>query len=413
MTPLPEIDVVRWLDFLDPMKAMRDRFILPDGLIYLDGNSLGALPAETPKRVLETVEQEWGRGLIGSWTSKDWIGAPERIGALIAPLIGARANEVIVADSTSVNLFKLIVAALRARPGRNVVLCEPGNFPTDLYIAGGASATMPGCHVRPVSASELVQAIDVDVAVVVLTHVHYKTGAKLDMASITAAAHAKGALIIWDLCHSAGAVDVDLNGCDADLAVGCGYKYLNGGAGAPAFLFVAERLQDTLQSPLTGWMGHEAPFDFRDDYTPSAGIGRFLCGTPPVIGMAALEQGVALFKDLDLVALYGKSQDLCSFFIEWVHGRCGDHGFELITPRQADTRGSHVSFMHEHAYPICQALIARGVIGDFRAPDVLRMGFTPLYTRFEDVWRAVSILGEIMDSREWDHDGYRIRGKVT
>jgi kynureninase len=413
MIPIPDIDVVRWLDFVDPIKAMRTRFTLPNGLIYLDGNSLGPLPAETSRRVLETVEQEWGRGLIGSWTSKDWIGAPQRIGGMIAPLIGARANEVIVADSTSVNLYKLIVAALRAQPGRNVVLCEPGNFPTDLYIAGGAISAVPGCYVRTVSAREIAQAIDEDVAVVLLTHVHYKTGSKLDMASVTAAAHAKGALIIWDLCHSAGAVEVDLNGCGADLAVGCGYKYLNGGPGAPGYIFVAERLQDKLHSPLTGWMGHDAPFDFRDEYVPASGIDRFLCGTPPIIGMAALEQGVALFKDLDLGALFVKSEDLCTYFIEWVHQRCGDYGFELITPREPAERGSHVSFMHEQAYPICQALIARGVVGDFRAPDVLRMGFTPLYTRFEDVWRAVSILGEVMDSREWDRDAYRTRSKVT
>jgi kynureninase len=413
MSGLPDLAAVRKLDDADPLKTLRNRFRLPETLIYLDGNSLGALPIASAQSVLEAIERQWGNNLIGGWTKDDWIGASRRVGSMIAPLIGAQAHEVVVADSTSVNLFKLIVAALQARTGRSTVLTEPGNFPTDVYIAGGVTRLGQGHHLHKVPADEIVESIDEDVAVVVLTHVHYRTGRKLDMAAITAAAHAKGALIIWDLCHSAGAIEVDLHACDADLAVGCGYKYLNGGPGAPAFLFVAERLHATLQSPLTGWMGHQAPFDFSDDYVPARGIDRFLCGTPPILGIAALEQGVATFDQVNMKSLAAKSESLFSLLLEWVEASCGEHGFELITPRDASTRGSHISFNHEHAFPICQALIARCVVGDFRAPNTLRLGLTPLYTRFEDVWRAVVTLEEIMSERKWDKDEYRKRGRVT
>lgn len=413
MSTLPDLASVRTLDDTDPLKSMRAHFQLPEGLIYLDGNSLGAPPIASAQNVLRTIEQQWRNDLIGAWTKHDWIGAPRRVGGMIAPLIGAQAHEVVVADSTSVNLFKLIVAALQARPGRLTVLSEPGNFPTDLYIAEGATGFGSGRRLRTVPADRIVEAIDEDVAVVLLTHVHYKTGRKLDMAAITAAAHAKGALIIWDLCHSAGAIEVDLRACDADLAVGCGYKYLNGGPGAPAFLFVAERLHTTLRSPLTGWMGHQSPFDFTDDYVPAHGIDRFLCGTPQILGLAALERGVATFEQVDIKSLAAKSKSLSSLLLEWIEASCGEHGFELITPRDPSIRGSHISFNHEHAFPICQALIAHGVVGDFRAPNTLRLGLTPLYTRFEDVWRAVVTLEEIMNERKWDKYEYRKRGRVT
>jgi kynureninase len=391
---VPVPDRIRALDAGDPLRAMRDRFQIPEGLVYLDGNSLGALPVATPERLRRAIEDEWGRSLIGSWNDHDWIGAPQRIGAMIAPLIGARPNEVIVADSTSANLFKLIVAALAARPGRTTILSEPGNFPTDLYIADGAASLLPGRQLKTVPADQIADAIDDDVAIVVLTHVHYKTGRKLDMTAITAAAHAKGALMLWDLSHSIGAVKVDLNGCHADLAVGCGYKYLNGGPGAPAFLYVAEALQEGLRSPLTGWMGHAAPFAFDDGYAPALGIDRFLCGTPPILGMAGLEQGVALFADVTIDHL------------------CAGMGFDLVTPRDPAQRGSHVSFAHAQAWPICRALIERGVVGDFRAPDVLRMGFTPLYTRFEDVWRAVEATRAVMIDGAWE-DMKEVRAAVT
>ncbi|QPQ54329.1 kynureninase [Allosphingosinicella flava] len=407
------LDDARALDARDPLRAHRDRFLIDPDTIYLDGNSLGALPRASRARIAEAVDEQWGRDLIRSWNKHGWLAAPERIGAKIAPLIGARPAEVIVADSTSVNLFKLLGAALAARPGRKIILSEPGNFPTDLYIAQGVADALPGVELRTLAAGAIADAIDEEVAVVLLTHVHYKTGRMLDMAGITRAAHAKGALVLWDLSHSAGAVPVDLNGCDADLAVGCGYKYLNGGPGAPAFLFVAERLQAELNSPLSGWMGHAAPFAFGDDYAAAPGIRRFLCGTPPILAMTALEAGVEEFAGVDRDALFAKSRALTGLFIDLVEARCAGHGFDLVTPRDPALRGSHVSFRHGEAYPICQAMIARGVIGDFRAPDIFRCGFTPLYTGYGDVWRAVDILADIMDTRAWDKDTYRIVLPVT
>ncbi len=403
----------RALDAADPLAPIRARFALPDGLVYLDGNSLGALPAATSARVSAVVEQQWGRGLIGSWNVHDWIGAAARVGALIAPLVGAARHEVVVADSTSVNLFKLIAAAMAARPGRTTILSEPGNFPTDLYIADGVASMLPDARVRLAQADDIAEAVDEDTAVVVLTHVHYKSGRLLDMAGLTRAAQAKGALVLWDLSHSVGAVPVELNACGADLAVGCGYKYLNGGPGAPAFLFVAGRHQATLRSPLSGWLGHAAPFAFTDDYRPAPGIDRFQCGTPSILGLAALEAGIAVFEDVSFTDLVVKSRALTALWIDLVEQRCADDGFTLASPRDPAQRGSHVSFVHPEAYPICQALIARGVIGDFRAPDVLRMGFTPLYTSFEDVWRAGDILADVMASRTWDRDEYRSRAAVT
>jgi kynureninase len=407
------LDDVRSMDDRDPLRRFRDRFVLPEGVIYLDGNSLGALPAVTEGRIAAAVATEWGEGLIRSWNTHDWIGAPARVGAKIAKLIGAAPQEVLVADSTSVNLFKLIVAAVRARTGRTVIVSEPGNFPTDLYIAQGASALLEGVSLRIVAADQIREAIDEEVALVMLTHVHYKTGAKHDMAAITRRAHEKGALALWDLSHSAGAVEVDLNGAGADLAVGCGYKYLNGGPGAPAFLFVAERHQATLQSPLTGWMGHAAPFQFGDDYRPAQGVGRFLCGTPSVLAMLALEAGVDQFAGTDMAAVSAKSRRLCSLFIDLVEARCAGFGLRLVTPRDPAARGSHVSFAHPSAYPIMQALIERGVIGDFRAPDILRCGFTPLYVGFEDVWRAVETLHEVLATETWRAERFQTQARVT
>lgn len=412
ITGARDLVALRALDANDPLAPLRERFLVPEGMAYLDGNSLGVLPTATSGRVRQVIETEWGHGLIGSWNGHGWLDAPARLGAAIAPLIGAAANEVMVADSTSVNLYKLIAAAFAASPDRGTILTEPGNFPTDLYVAGGAAA-MAGRRVRTVPADQIADAIDQDVAAVLLTHVHYKTGRKLDMAAITRAAQAQGALAIWDLSHSAGAVELDLNGCNADMAVGCGYKYLNGGPGAPAFLFVAERHQSRLASPLTGWMGHATPFAFDDDYQPAPDIRRFLCGTPPILGMAALEAGLDCFAGVDMAAVVAKSRALSELFVELMEARCAEFGFTLISPRDPALRGSHVSFAHEHAYAICQALIARSVIGDFRAPDALRIGFTPLYTRYEDVWRAVDTLETVMRERSWDDERYRVRLAVT
>jgi len=407
------LDDARALDAADPLKAFRGRFTLPEGVLYLDGNSLGALPKATGKRVAEAVTTEWGEGLIRSWNSHDWIGGPARVGGKIARLIGAASHEVVVADSTSVNLYKLIVAAVRQQAGRTTVLSEPGNFPTDLYVAQGAAELLAGTSLRVLPINQLIEAIDADTALVMLTHVHYKSGAKHDMAAITRRAHEAGALVLWDLSHSAGAVEVDLNGADADLAVGCGYKYFNGGPGAPAFLFVAERHQASLRSPLTGWMGHAAPFAFDDDYQPAKGIDRFLCGTPSVLAMLALEVGLEQFDGTDMAAVSAKSQKLCSLFIDLVEDRCAGLGLTLATPRDPAGRGSHVSFAHADAYPIMQALIERGVIGDFRAPDIIRFGFTPLYVGFEDVWRAVQALREILTGGAWRADRFQTRSRVT
>ena len=387
----------------------RDRFTLPDGIIYLDGNSLGALPAAAPDRVARTVAAEWGVDLITSWNRHDWIGLPQRIGARIAALVGARDDEVVACDSTSINLFKLLAAALAARPGRRTILTEEGNFPTDLYMAEGLAA-LTGATLRAVPAGAIEEALGDDVAVLALTHVDYRSARRHDMASLTAAAHHAGALALWDLSHSAGAIAVDLNGAKADLAVGCGYKYLNGGPGAPAFLYVRRDLQDGLANPLSGWMGHAAPFAFAPAYAPAQGISRFLTGTPPVIAMAALEAGLATFDGIDMRAIEAQSALLSETFITAVEERCP--ALALASPRDPAARGSHVVFAHADAYPIMQALIARGVIGDVREPDLLRFGFAPLYNSVDEVAAAAAVLADIMDSRAYDTPAYRRRAAV-
>ena len=400
----------RELDAADPLAAYRERFDLPEGVIYLDGNSLGALPKATPERVASVVRGEWGDGLIRSWNSADWIGMPQRIGGKIAPLIGAEADEVIAADSTSVNLFKLIAAALAMRPGRKVILSEPGNFPTDLYMIAGLEAQ--GLAERRLAPREhIAEALDEDVALLLLTHVHYKTGEVFDMAALTRTAHEAGALVLWDLSHSAGAIPVELDACEADFAVGCGYKYLNGGPGAPAFAYAARRHHDALAQPLTGWMGHAAPFAFSDDYAPAPGVGRLLCGTPPILGLAALECGVDLAVEIGVDRLAEKSRKLSEFFRQCL----GEHGvaLDLVSPTDPAQRGSQLSFRHPEAYAICQALIARGVIGDFRDPDILRLGFAPAYLRFADIAEAARHLAEVLASGEWERAEFSERAAVT
>ncbi|WP_086737306.1 kynureninase [Erythrobacter colymbi] len=397
-------------DAADPLASYRERFILPEGVIYLDGNSLGALPKATPGRVQEVVEREWGEGLIRSWNTASWFDMATRIGGKIAPLVGAQPHEVIACDSTSVNLFKLIAAALQMRPGRKVVLSEPGNFPTDLYMIAGLEAQ--GLAERRLAERErLAEALDGDVALLTLTHVHYKTGALFDMAALTRAAHEAGALVLWDLSHSTGALPVDLNAVGADFAVGCGYKYLCGGPGAPAFAFVAERHQASLKQPLTGWFGHAAPFAFSDDYAGAPGIERMQCGTPPVLGLAALEIGVDLIAEIGAARLYAKSQALSEFFLESLMAH--EVQIELVSPPRAGERGSQLSFRHPEAYAICQALIARGVIGDFRTPDVLRLGFAPAYLSFADMAAAARHLAEVLASGEWRREEFNQRAAVT
>ncbi len=404
------LDRARELDRADPLGEYRAQFDLPEGVIYLDGNSLGALPRATPDRLAEVVGGEWGDGLIRSWNSANWIDLPQRVGAKIAPLVGAAPHEVIAADSTSVNLFKLIAAALAMKPGRKVILSEPGNFPTDLYMIAGLEAQ--GLATRRLAPREgLAEALDGDVALLLLTHVHYKTGEIHDMAALTRAAHAAGALVLWDLSHSAGALPVPLNACEADFAVGCGYKYLNGGPGAPAFAFVAERHHDALQQPLTGWMGHAAPFAFIDDYAPAPGVARLLCGTPPILGLAALEVGVDIVAEIGVDRLYAKSQALSEVFLEALRER--GVALDLASPADAGQRGSQLSFRHPNAYALSQALIARGVIGDFRDPDILRLGFAPAYLRFEDIAEAARHLAEVLASGEWERAEFQERAAVT
>ncbi len=412
------------LDAEDPLAALRGQFVLPGGVIYLDGNSLGPLPAATADRVAAAVSQEWGEGLIGSWNSAGWIDLPRRVGAKIATLVGAGADEVIAADSTSVNLFKVLAAALRLRPKRRTILSERGNFPTDLYIAQGLVATLGQGYRLELVEREALESILAsgrdDIAVAMLTQVDYRTGSRLDMARVTALIQRAGALAIWDLAHSAGAFPVDLEAAQADFAVGCGYKYLNGGPGAPAFLYVARRHQGDFIQPLSGWMGHAKPFDFATEYRPAEGVGRYLCGTPPVLGLTALEAGVdgllAAQPLGGLEALERKAALLTECFIDLVEEGCAQYGVSLVTPRTPSQRGNQVSFAMpdgDAAYAVVQALIARGVVGDFRAPDIMRFGFPPLYLRFVDAWDAAGHVAEVLQTREWDQPRFRQRLAVT
>ena len=458
------------LDAGDALAPLRDEFALPQGVIYLDGNSLGALPRATPARLQQLVHDEWGRDLIRSWNAAGWIDLAQRIGDKIATLVGAGANELIVGDSTSVNLYKALKAAITlmdARaPRRRRIVSERSNFPTDLYIADSV-AREHGLELTLIDADELPAHLNDELAVLMLTHVNYRSGRLHDMAALTQAAHAAGALVVWDLAHSAGAVPVDLKAtrhdaghrdhASADFAVGCGYKYLNGGPGAPAFLWAhprhTERMdREQLRQPLSGWFGHAAPFEFTPDYRPAPGIRRFACGTPALLSMAALECGVDVYLKAQahggIEALRAKSIALTALFIERVEARCAGRGLQLATPRDAALRGSQVSFAHPQGYAIMQALIARGVIGDFRAgamppsarnaappseavrarsgrpgagpaavdtdaADLLRFGFTPLYTRHVDVWDAVEQIGAVLASGEWREARFDQRSAVT
>jgi kynureninase len=401
-------------DRQDPLASLRDEFALPEGVIYLDGNSLGALPRLTLPRLNEVIGQEWGTGLIRSWNGAHWMEAPARIGDKIARLIGAKPGEVIVADSTSVNLFKLLAGALRLQPGRHFILTEASNFPTDLYIAHGLVDLLGGNHVvRAVQRAEIEQSLDGSVAVLMLTHVDYATGEVHDIRRITAAAQKVGALMLWDLSHSAGALPIDLNAAQVDLAIGCGYKYLNGGPGAPAYLFVAKGLQDAMQSPLSGWMGHAAPFAFEPEYRPASGITRQLAGSPPILSMLALEVAIDLWLRVDQNEARRKSMALGDLFIQQVEETCRDLGVEVVGPREATQRGSQVSLRHQEGYRVMRALIDRGIIGDFRTPDLMRFGFAALYTRYVDVFDAVRGLREVLTSRAWDRPEYATRLAVT
>ncbi|MGJ7610595.1 MULTISPECIES: kynureninase [unclassified Variovorax] len=432
----------RALDAQDPLRALRAQFTIPADVLYLDGNSLGVMPTAAPARIAEVVTQEWGQGLIRSWNTASWFDLPQRLGDKVARLIGAAPGEVVCTDSTSVNLYKVLFAALsqQKESGRKLVVSERSNFPTDLYIAESLCRER-GFTLKLIDASEL-QGPDTvltdDVAVLMLTHVNYRTGAMHDMKAVTAAAHAVGALTVWDLAHSAGAVPVTLNDSNADYAIGCGYKYLNGGPGAPAFAWVNTKHAGQFEQPLSGWWGHAAPFEFTPHYRPAPGVGRYLCGTQPIIALAGLECGLdtvlaaeafngANGENGAMAALRTKSLALTDLFIRLVEERCAGQGLSLVTPRDHAQRGSQVCLSRKNpedpqggsgAYAIVQALIARGVIGDFRAgdsqmPDILRFGFTPLYIGFEDVWNAVEHLVQVLETGEWQREEFNRKNAVT
>ncbi len=371
------------------------------------------LPKTVPDALARMINDEWGNDLIRGWNAAGWYDLPIRLGDKIARLIGAQPGEVAAADLTSLNLFKVLAAALQHDPKRHVILSQTDNFPTDLYMAQGLIGLAGDHELVLKHADEIVGAIDDKTAVVMVSHVNYRTGALHDMAAITAQAHAHGALIIWDLAHSAGALPIRLTAAQADFAVGCGYKYLNGGPGAPAFVYVAERHHAALRQPLTGWMGHTEPFAFSAAYEPAVGIRRYLSGSPPILSMTALECGVDLFLTADLDTIRRKSLKLSELFIDLVEQRCAAHALELITPREPEKRGSRICLRHADGYPVMQALIAQGVIGDFRAPDILRFGFTPLYMRYCDVWDAVDRLAAILDAHSWDRPEFKQKAAVT
>ena len=399
------------LDERSPLRGRRALFDLPDEVIYLDGNSLGALPRNVAARMQEVIALEWGAGLISSWNTADWVGLWRRVGAKIAPLIGVSGDDVHVGDSTTVTLFKTLTAAARLRPGRRVVVLEPTTFPTDGYVAAGVARTL-GLELRWCDPADPAASLDEDVALLTLTHVDFRSGAMYDMAALTAAAHDVGALVQWDLCHSAGAVPVSLVEADADIAVGCTYKYLNGGPGSPAFCWVHPCHQDAWDQPITGWFGHAHPFDMDRDFTPADGITRMASGTPSVLALSALDAALDVFDGVAVDVLREGSLSLTGLFIALVDERLGSV-FEVITPREQGRRGSQVSLRHDEAYGVVQALIERGVVGDFRTPDVARFGFAPLYVTHADVYDAVEHLVEVMAHGEHRRPSYAVRNAVT
>ena len=415
MDSLPDLAAVEAMDEADPLRVFRSRFALPAGVIYLDGNSLGAASHEVFAEVRQAAMEEWGNGLIRSWNSAGWFHLPLELGDRVGRLIGAAEGQTVVTDSTSINIYKTLHAALAMRPGRNVIVAEGDSFPTDIYMAEGVLSTRPGITLRLEGrdAGTIEELIDDSVAVVLVNHVNYKSGELRDMAALTKRIQAAGALVIWDLCHSAGALPVDLDGADADFAVGCTYKYLNGGPGAPAFIYAAKRHHASIVQPLSGWWSHARPFAFEQSFDGDAGIKRFLCGTQPILSLRALKGALSIWDEVDMEALRRKSIALTDLFIRLVETKCGQYGVELETTRDSEKRGSQVSFIHSNAYEVMQALIERGVIGDFRAPSTLRFGFTPLYVSYRDVWRAVTVLEEILSSGSWKDARFAVRAAVT
>ncbi|WP_136617807.1 MULTISPECIES: kynureninase [Mesorhizobium] len=415
MSGIPDLAAIEAMDATDPLRAMRDRFILPEGVIYLDGNSLGAASHAVFGELQQAATQEWAQDLIRAWNTAGWFEMPIELGDQLGRLIGAAAGQTVVCDTTSTNIYKVLHAALEMRPGRATIVAEGDSFPTDLYIAEGVASTRDGVLLRlaGVDAPTIEELIDESVAVVLVNHVNYKSGELRDMAALTRKAHAAGALIVWDLCHTAGALPVELDHANADFAIGCTYKYLNGGPGAPAFIYAAQRHHGEISQPLSGWWGHARPFAFERGYVAGTGIRRFLCGTQPVLSIRALKGALAIWNDVDMAALRKKSVALTELFIQLVEAKCGAYGLTLETTRDAARRGSQVSFLHDHGYQIMRALIERGVIGDFRAPSTIRFGFTPLYVGYKDVWLAVEVLEDILRTGAWKDQRFAVKEAVT
>ncbi|MBW8909355.1 MAG: kynureninase [Mesorhizobium sp.] len=415
MTGIPDLASVEAMDAADPLRSMRDRFVLPDGVIYLDGNSLGAASPDVFSEIENAARREWAQDLIRAWNTAGWFDMPVELGDQLGRLIGAASSQTVVCDTTSINIYKVLHAALAMRPERSVIVAEGDSFPTDLYMAEGVASTRPGTVLRleGVDAPAIEELIDERVAVILVNHVNYKSGRLRDMAALTRKAHQAGALIVWDLCHTAGALPVDLDGSNADFAIGCTYKYLNGGPGAPAFIYAANRHHGDIRQPLSGWWGHARPFAFEQGYAAGSGIRRFLCGTQPVLSMRALKGALNLWDQVDMNAVRDKSIALTDLFIQLVEARCGAFGLELESPRDGAERGSQVSFAHPNGYQVMRALIERGVIGDFRAPSTIRFGFTPLYVGYRDVWDAVAVLEDILRTGAWQDARFAVKTAVT
>ena len=402
------------LDRSDPLAAFREEFFLPEGVIYLNGNSLGAMPLAAAKRAKRVIEHEWAEGLIGSMNSAGWYELPSRLGAKIAPLVGAKPSECVLTDATGINLYKIVAAALQIQPDRRVIVMEGSNFPTNNYTVQGLIDSLGKGHsIRFAEKDELMDAIDKDVAAICITQVHYKTGHIHGMAAMTEKAHSVGAAAVWDLCHSIGAIPVDLNGCNVDFAVACTYKYVSCGPGAPALIFLPERHHGKYLQPLTGWYSHDDPFAFERDYRPAAGVRQMLSGTQPTASLSMAECGIDILLRADIHQIREKSMRMTDLFIDLVESRCGDFGFELVSPRDAASRGSQVSFHKQGGYPIIRALHDRGVVCDYRAPGNMRFGFAPLYIRYVDVWDAVARLHDVLSSEAWKEARYQKRAAVT
>lgn len=406
---------LKHLDKQDPLSKYREEFFLPKNTIYFDGNSLGPVPKKTIKNLNKTINEEWGKDLINSWNKANWINLPQTLGDKIAPLLGAKSGEVVVVDSTSLNLFKVLTSALRLNKNRKKIVSESTNFPSDLYILEGVNGMLNNHYECQLIDDDInfEKYIDSSTAVVMLSHINYKTGRISDMKKITDYAHQQGALVVWDLSHSVGVIPMDLHNIGVDFAVGCTYKHLNGGPGAPGFLYVHSDLIEIVSQPLSGWLGHSDPFAFEAKYTPANNINKFICGTPSILSYKAVESALDIFDEISLEQVREKSIQLSELFIKLIKQECGDFGFELFSPIDAALRGSQISYKHENAYPIMQSLISRGIIGDYREPNILRFGISPLYMRYEDVWSAIICLKNIMQSNEWDSSNFKIRNYVT